>query len=47
VDQGSGRGPFASTNSYWYAPGFGLVKSVEAGGGTEKITVLKSFTPGK
>jgi hypothetical protein len=47
VDRGSGRGPFASTRSDWYAPGVGLVKSVEAFGGTEKTSVLKAFTPGK
>jgi hypothetical protein len=31
----------------WYAPGVGLVKSTMTTGTSERVQVLKSFTPGK
>lgn len=31
----------------WYAPGVGLVKSTTTLGGSDRVTELKSFTPGK
>jgi hypothetical protein len=34
-------------STLWYAPGVGLLKSVNNIGGTERTQVLKSFTPGK
>jgi hypothetical protein len=36
---------FKSTS--WYAPGVGLVKLVSSSGASERVQVLKSFTPGK
>jgi hypothetical protein len=42
-----GRGETTIRVSRWYAPGVGLVKSVQGTGGTESVIVLKSFTPGK
>jgi hypothetical protein len=45
AEQELGANVFKST--LWYAPGVGLVKSVTNTNGTERVQVLKSFTPGK
>lgn len=44
-EQDLGGRVFKST--LWYAPGVGLVKSVMNNGATDRVQVLKSFTPGK
>ncbi|WP_020474455.1 TapB family protein [Zavarzinella formosa] len=40
-------GDLNGKQSCWYAPGVGLVKSLNEFPGIEQVTVLKSFTPGK
>ena len=41
------RGAVKQKTTSWYAPKVGLIKTVMILNGTERITVLKSFTPGK
>lgn len=47
ITEESGNGRNAQSGITWYAPGVGVVKVVSKTNGTERVSELKEFTPGK